>query len=58
MTTDKPPIPTDFSTWARPNLERFAREAADENLQLRDDLKTALAGWRKAATENQKETTQ
>lgn len=37
---------TDFATWDRVMLERFARQAAEENLQLREDLKAALAAWR------------
>jgi hypothetical protein len=41
---------TDFKTWDRVVLEQFAREAADENLVLRTDLKAALAGWRAAVT--------
>lgn len=48
------PNRTDFARWARHNLEAFARQAADENLllrtenaQLREDLATALAAWRK-----------
>ena len=38
---------TDFSTWKRDVLEDFARAAADENLILKEDLKAALAAWRK-----------
>lgn len=37
---------TDFSTWERATLEQFARESTEENLQLKEDLKTALAAWR------------
>lgn len=37
---------TDFSTWDRSTLERFAREAADENRELRADLRTALDAYR------------
>jgi hypothetical protein len=37
----------DFTLWQRENLEKFARQAADENKQLRDDLKLALDAWRK-----------
>ena len=43
------PNRTDFTNWQRPNLERFARQAADENLllqeavkQLRGDLRDAM----------------
>lgn len=42
------PNRTDFTKWQRENLERFAREVADENLVLRHDLKVALAAWRDA----------
>ena len=38
---------TDFATWDRVMLERFARQAADENTQLKEDLTAALAAWRK-----------
>ena len=37
---------TDFATWDRVMLEQFARQVADENLQLKEDLKAALAAWR------------
>jgi hypothetical protein len=37
----------DFTLWKRENLEAFARQAADENKQLREDLKLALEAWRK-----------
>ena len=42
---------TDFTTWSRDGLERFARIAADENLVLRTDLKATLAAWRQAVIE-------
>lgn len=54
---DPAPGRTDFTRWQRVNLEAFARQAADENLvlraenaQLKEDLATALAAWRKCAT--------
>ena len=34
---------TDFRDWKREMLEQFAQQAAEENLQLREDLKAALA---------------
>lgn len=43
---------TDFKTWDRGNLERFARQAADENLMLRDQLREALAAWRREVLAN------
>jgi len=46
--------PTDFKSWDRETLERFAREAADENRQLRDDLRTALDAWHKLVKETAK----
>ena len=46
MATETPPK-TDFSTWKRDVLEDFARTAADENRILKEDLKAALAAWRK-----------
>jgi hypothetical protein len=42
------PHRTDFSGWSRQGLEEFARQAADENLVLRHDLKVALEAWRAA----------
>ena len=48
------PSRTDFKTWDRSTLEKFAREAADENKQLRDDLRTAINAYRKAVSEQQK----
>ena len=46
---DQPsPGRTDFTSWDRGHLERFAREVADENLVLSNDLKVALAAWREA----------
>jgi len=38
----------DFSTWGRATLERFAREAADDNRELRQDLRIALDAYRAA----------
>lgn len=43
--------PTDFRMWDRAVLERFARQAADENKQLRADLRAALDAWRAAVKE-------
>lgn len=37
----------DFTLWQRENLEKFARQAADENRELRENLKFALEAWRK-----------
>lgn len=50
------PNRTDFSAWSRPTLEQFARQVADENLVLRDDLKNALAAWRQAVRESASKT--
>ena len=33
------PNRTDFKGWSRETLEQFARDAADENLVLRADIK-------------------
>lgn len=38
---------TDFATWDRGTLEKFARTCADENKALREELAFALAAWRK-----------
>lgn len=37
---------TDFSTWQRETLERFARDAAEEIRELRADVRAALDGLR------------
>ena len=42
---------TDFKNWSRENLENIARQAVDENKQLREDNKMLLEQWRKAVTE-------
>ena len=36
----------DFTQWSRENLEKIAREALDENEQLREDNKVLLTAWR------------
>jgi hypothetical protein len=48
----------DFSVWTRESLEDFARQAADENRELRveqarmqADIKAALEGFRRLALE-------
>jgi len=48
------PNRTDFKDWKRETLEKFAREAADENLVLRTQLKDALNAWRKLVKETDK----
>jgi hypothetical protein len=40
------PNRTDFTRWSREGLEAFARQAADENLVLRTQLREALDAWR------------
>lgn len=40
------PNRTDFKDWDRENLERFARQAADENLVLEANNKVLLRAWR------------
>lgn len=47
------PIKTDFKTWERETLERFAREVADENARLREDNALLLRQWRAAVLESQ-----
>jgi cation transport regulator ChaB len=37
---------TDFSTWSRENLERFANASYQEILHLQADLKAALEAYR------------
>ena len=38
---------TDFKTWERKTLEEFARQAADENKELREQLRVAIDAYRK-----------
>lgn len=40
----------DFSTWSRENLEKFAKDAHKELIELRADLKTALKAYRELNT--------
>jgi hypothetical protein len=42
------PNRTDFTLWRRDTLEAFAREAADENLVLRENNKALHEAWRQA----------
>lgn len=42
---------TDFAGWSRAGLEQFAREAADENLVLKAQLKDLQANWRSLVIE-------
>lgn len=49
---------TDFRAWERDTLERFARDAADENRELKEKLKELLVAWRKEVIKNQKEQAQ
>lgn len=41
-------VKTDFSTWERKTLERFAREAADRIHELSADNRVLHDAWRKA----------
>ena len=49
------PNRTDFKTWSRESLEAFARNAADDNLVLRADIKALhefiRSKWREEACE-------
>ena len=53
------PNRTDFAAWDRTTLERFARDAADENLilkhlleQAHESNKALLARWRAEVTKH------
>lgn len=46
---------TDFKNWERETLEKFAREAADENRDLKEKLKGLLDAWRKEVINNHKD---
>ena len=39
--------PSDFTTWERKILEQFARDAADENKILKQQVKDLLTALRK-----------
>jgi len=41
----------DFTQWDRETLEEIARQAVDENKQLREDNKALLSAWRKLVTQ-------
>ena len=49
---------TDFKNWERDTLEKFAREAADENRELKEklsEMREMRDTWRNEAIKNQKE---
>jgi hypothetical protein len=49
---------TDFSTWSHANLVAFAQQSYEEILELRADLKAAIAAYRHLNTkENENERT-
>ena len=49
---------TDFSTWSHANLVAFAEQSYAEILELRADLKAAIAAYRQLNTkENEHERT-
>ena len=41
----------DFTQWDRETLEEIARQAVDENKQLREDNKVLLSAWRDLVTQ-------
>jgi len=44
----------DFSTWSHANLVAFAEQSYAEILELRADLKTAIAAYRQLNTKENK----
>lgn len=48
------PNRTDFKSWTREGLEKFARDVADENLVLRTDNKVLLEQWRAEVKKNER----
>lgn len=47
---------TDFATWEREILNKFARDAANELNALKEELRVALDAYRKLVIENARET--
>ena len=45
------PNRTDFTGWSRAGLEKFARNAADEILVLKQQLNDAQTAWRRLVLE-------
>ena len=43
---------TDFKTWERERLEKFARDAADENRELRQQVNDLLRAYRAEVIRN------
>lgn len=48
------PTATDFSTWDRKLLERFAVDAAQQNTELKEQVAMLQDAWRKAVVANAK----
>jgi len=47
---------TDFSTWDRETLNKYAYEAMKEIEALKEDLRVALEAYRKLVVQNARET--
>jgi hypothetical protein len=46
---------TDFATWDRETLNKFAREAAQELLALKEELRVAIDAYRQLILNQDKE---
>ena len=47
---------TDFATWDRETLNKFAQDAANELDALKEELRVALDAYRKLVIENARKT--
>jgi hypothetical protein len=47
---------TDFATWDRETLNKFARDAANELDALKEELRVALDAYRKLVVEHARKT--
>lgn len=48
------PNRTDFKSWTREGLEKFARHVADENLVLEANNKALHEAWRQEVLKNER----
>ena len=47
---------TDFATWDRETLNKFAQDASDEIAALQEELRVALDAYRKLVVEHARKT--
>jgi len=49
---DEPSLSTDFASWDRETLNKFAQEATRELIALQEELRVAIDAYRKLVIEN------